>query len=328
MEYRRLGQSGIEVSALSLGSWLTFGGHIDDAMAERLMDIAYEAGINFFDNAESYQAGRSEITMGEILAKKSWARSSYMVSSKIFWGSEEGKPNQKGLSRKHIFEATHKSLRSLRLEYIDLMFCHRPDKQVPIEETAWAMHNLIQQGKILYWGTSEWSAAEIMEAQLVCEQYHLIKPIMEQPHYNMFVRNKMENEYLHLFGHKGMGTTIWSPLASGLLTGKYKDGATPTETRLGDEKLAWLKESTMKEGRLEKVERLKALAVSLNMSLPVLAISWCLKNPNVSTVILGATKMDQLKENITAIDNYALLNDDVMGRIEDILQNKPVLPAY
>ncbi len=327
MEYRRLGNSGLQISALSLGTWLTFGGHIDDTMADTLMSISYDAGVNFFDNAESYQGGKSEVVMGNILKQKTWSRSSYLVSSKIFWGNEDGKPNQKGLSRKHIFEATQKSLRSLQLDYIDLMFCHRPDKTVPIEETVWAMHNLITQGKILYWGTSEWSASEIMEAHLLCEVHHLIKPMVEQPHYNMFVRGKMENEFSHLFKHKGLGTTVWSPLASGLLSGKYHNGV-PANTRLGDENLAWLKDSTINKERTDKINLLQALAKDLNLSLPVLALSWCLKNTNVSTVILGATKAIQLEENLTAIEKYTTLTAEVMEKIEAILQNKPVLPAF
>ncbi len=327
MEYRRLGKSGLQISALSLGSWLTFGGQIDDSTADALMSMSYDAGINFFDNAESYQGGKSELVMGKILKSKPWSRSSYIVSSKIFFGSEDGKPNQKGLSRKHLFEATHKSLISLQLDYIDLLFCHRPDKSVPIEETVWAMHNLIQQGKCLYWGTSEWSAAEIMEARNICELHHLIKPIMEQPHYNMFVRNKIENEFLHLFQHKGMGTTIWSPLASGLLSGKYSQGM-PEGTRLSDETLAWLKESTVNEDRLLKTQKLQIIANDLHLSLPVLALSWCLKNPNVSTVILGATKVKQLEENLTAIDKYTMLNAEIMEAIDAVLENKPKLPVY
>ena len=327
MEYRRLGKSGLQISALSLGSWLTFGGQIDDSTADALMSMSYDAGINFFDNAESYQGGKSELVMGKILKSKPWSRSSYIVSSKIFFGSEDGKPNQKGLSRKHLFEATHKSLISLQLDYIDLLFCHRPDKSVPIEETVWAMHNLIQQGKCLYWGTSEWSAAEIMEARNICELHHLIKPIMEQPHYNMFVRNKIENEFLHLFQHKGMGTTIWSPLASGLLSGKYSQGM-PEGTRLSDETLAWLKESTVNEDRLLKTQKLQIIANDLQLSLPVLALSWCLKNPNVSTVILGATKVKQLEENLTAIDKYTMLNAEIMEAIDAVLENKPKLPVY
>ncbi len=327
MEYRRLGNSGLQISALSLGTWLTFGGHVDDITADKLMSISYDAGVNFFDNAESYQGGKSEIVMGAILKQKTWNRSSYMVSSKIFWGNEDGSPNQKGLSRKHIFEATQKSLRSLQLDYIDIMYCHRPDKNVPIEETVWAMHNLIVQGKILYWGTCEWSASEIMEAHLISEKHHLIGPIVEQPHYNMFVRQKMENEYLHLFKHKGLGTTIWSPLASGLLSGKYSHGV-PSDTRLGDENLAWLKDSTLSEERLQKVTLLQNLAQELNLSLPALALSWCLNNPHVSSVILGATKTSQLEENLTSIGKYKLLTSEVVMQIENILQNKPVLPAF
>jgi voltage-dependent potassium channel beta subunit len=327
MEYRKLGKSGLQLSALSLGSWLTFGGQIDDDTAEKMMDIAYEAGVNFFDNAEGYQEGRSEQVMGNILKKKNWARSSYIVSGKVFWGNEEGKPNQKGLSRKHIFESCHKSLRSFQLDYLDLLFCHRPDKSVPIEETVWAMHNLIVQGKILYWGTSEWSASEIMEAFLISSQYHLIGPSMEQPHYNMFVRNKMENEFLHLFRYHGIGTTTWSPLASGMLTGKYMNGI-PEDSRLGRKELSWLKESAYKEERLQKIHALSELASELNMSLPVLAISWCLNNPNVSTVILGGTKPEHIKENLQAADRYHEINPEIMERIENILKNKPVLPTY
>lgn len=327
MEYRKLGNSGLQISALSLGSWLTFGGHITDATASELMQLAYDAGVNFFDNAESYQGGKSEVVMGAILQKKNWPRSSFMVSSKVFWGSEDGKPNQKGLSRKHITEACHKSLKSLSLEYVDLLYCHRPDKSVPVEETVWAMHNLILQGKILYWGTSEWSASELMEAYLICEKHHLIAPITEQPHYNMFVRNKMENEYLHLFVHKGLGTTTWSPLASGLLSGKYLNGI-PEGTRLGDENLGWLKESTLNDTRLKAITELHNIAIELNMTLPVMALAWCLKNKHVSSVILGATRAAQLHENLTAVDRYTELSEEHMQRIDAILQNKPVLPAY
>ena len=327
MEYRRLGNSGLQISALSLGSWLTFGGHIDDHTASELMQLAYDAEVNFFDNAENYQGGKSEVVMGTILKQKNWPRSSYIVSSKVFWGNEEGKPNQKGLSRKHITEACHKSLKSLQLDTIDIFYCHRPDKSVPIEETVWAMHNLILQGKILYWGTSEWSASELMEAYLICEKHHLIAPITEQPHYNMFVRNKMENEFLHLFRHKGLGTTTWSPLASGLLSGKYLNGI-PEGTRLGDENLGWLKESTLNETRLNAIKELHKISVSLSMTMPVLALSWCLKNANVSSVILGATKTTQLAENLTAVDRYSELNDEIMNRIDTVLQNKPVLPNY
>jgi voltage-dependent potassium channel beta subunit len=219
MEYRRLGKSGLKVSALSLGSWLTFGNQIEDKVAEELMDVAYEAGVNFFDNAEGYAGGKSEIVMGNILKKKNWDRCSYIVSSKIFFGAEEKKPNMIGLSKKHIFEGTHNALKRLQLDYVDLIYCHRPDKETPIEETVWAMHQLIQSGKALYWGTSEWSALEIMQAHYFAEKNHLVPPVMEQPQYNMLWREKIENEFLLLFRDFGMGTTIWSPLASGLLSG-------------------------------------------------------------------------------------------------------------
>ncbi len=327
MEYRRLGTSGIQVSALSLGSWLTFGKQIADSTAEELMVTAYEGGVNFFDNAEIYARGKSEMVMGNILKKLNWDRTSYMVSSKVFFGLGEAKPNQKGLSRKHVVEGCHAALKRLQVDYIDLFFCHRPDKNTPIEETVWTMHNLIQQGKILYWGTSEWNASEIMEAQLVAAKNHLIGPVMEQPEYNMFKRNKLEEEYLHLFKHYGLGTTIWSPLASGILSGKYLDGF-PEDTRLGIEGLEWLKERALKTERLEKVKKIKIIADELGVSLPKIALAWCLKNPNVSTVILGASKVSQLKENLEAIDVLPLLSKEIMEQLEEILENKPVLPEY
>jgi len=327
MEYRRLGTSGLQISALSLGSWLTFGKQITDETAEELMITAYEGGINFFDNAEIYARGQSEVVMGNILKKLNWDRTSYLVSSKVFFGLGEAKPNQRGLSRKHVVEGCHAALKRLQVDYIDLFFCHRPDKDTPIEETVWTMHNLIQQGKILYWGTSEWNASEIMEAHLVAKQNHLIAPIMEQPEYNMFRRDKLENEFLHLFKHHSLGTTIWSPLASGVLSGKYLDGF-PTDTRLGIEGLDWLKNRALAEDRIEKARGIKIIADKLNVSMVKLALAWCLKNPNVSTVILGASKVAQLKENLTAIDTLALLTPEVMEEIEGVLQNKPVLPEF
>lgn len=239
MEYRRLGKSGLQVSALSFGSWLTFGNQISDKTADELMGIAYDAGVNFFDNAEGYAEGKSEIVMGNILKSKKWERDTFVVSSKVFFGAERKGPNQMGLSRKHIIEACNAALKRLQVDYLDLYFCHRPDKNTPIEETVWAMNMLLQQGKILYWGTSEWSAAEIMEAIAVAKQYNLIGPTMEQPQYNLFERNKLENEYLHLFNNHGLGTTIWSPLASGILSGKYTNSGVEG-TRLGMEGLEWL----------------------------------------------------------------------------------------
>lgn len=327
MEYRRLGKSGLQVSALSLGSWLTFGKQIGDDVAERLMAIAYEHGVNFFDNAEIYARGKSELVMGKILKKMNWSRSSYIVSSKVFWGYEEDKPNQNGLSRKHVIEACDAALRRLQVEYLDLYFCHRPDKNTPIEETVWAMNHLIQQGKILYWGTSEWSAQEIMEAHMVAKDLRLIGPVMEQPQYNMFERQKMEAEFLQIFKTVGLGTTIWSPLASGVLTNKYLEQF-PDDTRLGIDGLKWLKDKELTPERLDKVRRLNKLAQDLDISLAKLAIGWCLHNPNVSTVILGASKPAQLEETLTSLEVLPKLTPKVIDKLENILKNKPVLPAY
>ena len=329
MEYRRLGKSGLQVSALSLGSWLTFGKQIGNATAEELMSIAYDRGVNFFDNAEIYARGRSETVMGEVLKKKKWDRDSYIVSSKVFFGylGKDAKPTQKGLHRKHVVEACEQALKRLQLDYLDLYFCHRPDKQTPIEETVWTMHNLIQQGKILYWGTSEWSAQEIMEAHMVAQRYNLIGPTMEQPQYNMLERSKVEVEYAQIYKTVGLGTTIWSPLASGVLTGKYNDDF-PKETRLSIEGLEWLKDSALVEANLAKVRKLTAFAKEIGLSMPLLALAWCLKNENVSTVILGASKTSQLEENFKAFDAKEKLTDEVMEKIEAILQNKPQPPAY
>jgi voltage-dependent potassium channel beta subunit len=322
MEYRRLGKSGLKVSALSLGSWLTFGEQIEDKVAEELMDVAYDSGVNFFDNAEGYAGGKSELVMGKILKKKNWDRSSYIVSSKIYFGAEEKKPNMIGLSKKHLFEGTHNALKRLQLDHLDMLFCHRPDKETPIEETVWAMHQLIQQGKVLYWGTSEWSASEIMQAHFFAEKNHLVPPSMEQPQYNMLWRDKIENEYLMLFRDFGMGTTIWSPLASGLLSGKYND-ADPKDTRFNMESIGWLKDRLMVEGNIKKVKELKKLADKLNVPLVKLALAWCLRNPNVSTVILGASKTAQLKENLTALEVVPLLTDKIMDQIDEITGTKP-----
>lgn len=327
MEYRRLGKSGLQVSALSLGSWLTFGKQIADDIAEQLMITAYEAGVNFFDNAEIYARGQSEIVMGKILHKLQWERSSYLVSSKVFFGDGGKKPNQTGLNRKHIFEACHASLRRLQVEYIDLYFCHRPDKNTPVEETVWAMNHLLQQGKILYWGTSEWSAQEIMEAHMVARQLNLIGPVMEQPQYNMFHRHKVEVEYDQLYKTVGLGTTIWSPLASGVLTDKYLSQF-PEDTRLGMEGFEWLRNSTLTPERLETTRQLNDLAAELGVSLAKLAIAWCLHNPNVSTVILGASKVEHLAETLGAFEVLPLLTPDVIEHIEAALGNKPKRPEY
>ncbi len=327
MEYRRLGKSGLPISELSFGSWITFGNQIQNGVSERLMDIAYEAGVNFFDNAEVYAAGASEVVMGEILHKKNWSRDSYLVSSKVFFGAGAQVPTQKGLHRKHIVEACNQALKRLQVEYLDLYFCHRPDKQTPIEETVWSMHQLILSGKILYWGTSEWSAQEIMEAHMVAQRYNLIGPVVEQPQYNMLVRDKVEVEYSQIYKTVGLGTTIWSPLASGYLTGKYLNQP-PAEARLNRDELGWLSERLNQESHAKKVAQLLGLAADLGVSMPQLGVAWCLKNPDVCTVILGATKPEQLQETLTAPTILPLLTEEVMGRIEDILQNKPQHPQY
>ncbi len=328
MEYRRLGKSGLQVSTLSFGSWLTFGKQIDDKIADALLSTAYDEGVNFFDNAEIYAAGQSETVMGNILKKKTWARSSYCLSSKVFFGYEDKLPNQTGLSRKHVIEGCHAALKRLQVDYIDLFFCHRPDKNTPIEETVLAMNTLIQQGKILYWGTSEWANDEIMAAIAVAKDYKLIGPTTEQPQYNMFERTKLEKDYLLLFRDYGLGTTIWSPLASGLLTGKYNN-ADPKDTRLQIEGMDWLKEKTLGDkSRIEKTKKLEVLAKELGTTLPKMAIAWTVKNPNVSTTILGASKVEQLKETITSLDVVPLLTDEVIKKIETILNNKPVLALY
>ncbi len=327
MEYRRLGNSGLKVSVLSLGSWLTFGHQINDDMAEKLMIKAYDNGVNFFDNAEIYAQGKSEKVMGKILKKTKWDRTSYVVSSKVFFGDGGKLPNQTGLNRKHIFEACHAALKRLNVEYLDLFFCHRPDKETPMEETVWAMNHLIQQGKILYWGTSEWSAQEIMEAHMVAKDLRLIGPVMEQPQYNMFHRNKMESEYLKIFKTVGLGTTIWSPLASGVLTDKYL-GKFPKGTRLGMSGNEWLKERSLTPERLEITRNLNDLALELDTSLAKLAIAWCIKNENVSTVILGASKLKHLSETLTSLDVVPKLTTEVDEKIEAILNNKPVQPAF
>lgn len=326
MEYRRMGRSGLQLSVLSYGSWVTFHKQIDDSIADELMGIAYDNGINFFDNAEAYALGESEKMMGRILKKKNWDRTSYTVSSKAFfgWRGKENKPNQTGLSRKHLMEACHEALQRLQLDYLDLFFCHRPDPNVPIEEVVWTMHNLIQQGKILYWGTSQWSGAEIMEAHRVAQQYGLIGPTVEQPQYNMFERFKMEQDYLPVFQNVGLGTTIWSPLAAGFLTGKYLNGI-PEDSRLAIQGFDWLKERWVQEAKIEKVKKLAVLAQEMNVSLAEMAIAWTVKNPNVTTAILGATKKHQLEENLKALQVLPLLTPEIMGKIEAILQNKPIL---
>lgn len=327
MNYRRLGRSGLQLSELSFGSWITFGNQIDTSTSQKLMEVAYDHGVNFFDNAEVYAAGRSEEVMGQILKKTNWARDTYTVSSKVFFGAGGKLPTQRGLHRKHINEACFAAMKRLQVDYLDLFFCHRPDKQTPIEETVWSMHNLITQGHVLYWGTSEWSAAEIMEAHLVARQYNLIGPVMEQPQYNLLHRQKVEVEYATVYNSVGLGTTIWSPLASGLLTGKYNNGI-QDDFRLNREELAWLKDKNLVEENLKKIKQLGNLAAELSLSPAQLAIAWCLKNERVSTVILGASKPEQLKENLLAAEAAEKLTPEVLEAIEAIVANKPIPPAF
>lgn len=329
MEYRRMGRTGLQLSVLSYGSWVTFHKQIDDSIADELMGVAYDSGINFFDNAEVYALGESEKMMGRVLKKKGWDRTSYTVSSKAFfgWRGKNNKPNQTGLSRKHLTEACHEALQRLQTDYLDLYFCHRPDKNTPIEEVVLTMNTLIQQGKILYWGTSEWSGVEIMEAHRVAADYRLIGPSVEQPEYNLFNRHKLENDYLQVFKNVGLGTTIWSPLASGLLTGKYNNGI-PEDARLSIPGFEWLKDRTFVEEKLNKVRAYQQLADELGCSMAALSIAWCVKNPNVTTAILGATKRHQLEENLKALNVLPLLNEEVMNKIDSIFGTKPVLPEY
>jgi voltage-dependent potassium channel beta subunit len=323
MKYRRLGKSGLQVSELSFGAWVTFAQQISEATAERLMTIAYDAGVNFFDNAEAYASGKAEIVMGKILKRRGWARDTFLVSSKVFWGGDL--PNQEGLSRKHVIEACHAALRRLRVDYLDLYLCHRPDPNTPIEETVRAMSDLVAQGKVLYWGTSEWSAKEITEAYRIAHDLRLVPPTMEQPQYNMFHRERVEKELAPLCKRFGLGTTIWSPLASGLLTGKYSDGD-PGGTRISLKEYAWLRElfeNDEARKSLSKVKKLARVADDLGTTLPRLGLAWCLKNPHVSTVITGASKPAQVTENMKAGALVDKLDAAVMQRIEAILRDKP-----
>ncbi len=320
MEYRRLGKAGLKVSALSLGAWVTYGGQVGEDVAEQCMKAAYDAGVNFFDNAEAYARGNAEIVMGNVLKRMGWRRESYIVSTKIFWGGDG--PNDRGLSYKHIVEGVNNALRRLQLEYVDLVFCHRPDPNTPIEETVRAMDLIIRLGKAFYWGTSEWSAADIMRADGVARQYNMAPPSMEQPQYNMLHRERFEVEYAPLYRDLGYGTTIWSPLASGVLTGKYNNGI-PADSRAAMKGYEWLRDSAITPERIETVRNLQPVADDLGISLAQLALAWCLKNPNVSTVITGASRAEQVHQNMAAMDVVEKLTPDVMERIEGILGNKP-----
>ena len=313
MEYRKLGQSGLKVSELSFGSWVTFVNQLTEKKAMDCMAYAYDQGVNFFDNAEAYASGESEILMGNVLKKLKWNRDTYIVSSKVFWGGEL--PTQKGLSKKHIHDACHAALKRLKVDYLDLFFCHRPDPDTPIIETVYAMNDLLQQGKIMYWGTSEWSADEIKEAFKCAKKYNLRGPTMEQPQYNILCRERFEEEYKNIFKKYKIGSTIWSPLASGILTGKYNDGI-PEKSRFKVKGYEWLADS-MDNVNFDKIKKIIKLSKELNIKPSQLAILWCLNNKNVSTVIIGASKLSQLKENLDSINYSDLITKDIIKEINN-----------
>lgn len=323
MEYRRLGRAGLQLSVFSFGSWVTFARQVDEGEARDLMALAYDHGVNFFDNAEAYEKGASETLMGKSLQALGWPRDSYCISSKVFWGGE--KPTQRGLSRKHVHDACHAALRRLQVDYLDLYFCHRPDIDTPIEETVRAMHDLVTQGKVLYWGTSEWSAQQITEAQAVARANYLTPPTMEQPEYNLFNRTKLERDYLPLFRDYGMGTTTFCPLANGVLTGKYNQGV-PDGSRMSLPGYEWLRRRLEDEaGRqmLAKTAELRKLAGQAGLPLHHMALLWCLANPNVSSLILGASKISQLEDNLGALEHRDKITADLLEQIEQIVGNKP-----
>jgi voltage-dependent potassium channel beta subunit len=322
MEYRNLGRSGLKISQLSFGSWVTFNKQVDSRLAETMFGMCFDAGINFFDNAEGYEAGESEIVMGKALKSLARPRDSYCVSSKVFFGaSADPLPTQRGLSRKHITEACHQAMQRLGVDYLDLYFCHRPDPETPVDETVWAMHNLVTQGKVHYWGTSEWPAEDIAQAYEFAEKNHLTPPTMEQPQYNLLDREKFEVEYAPLFEKYRMGTTTWSPLASGALTGKYLNGV-PEGSRASLKGYEWLRDvmvdSDRGQERMGRVAKLVHIAEALDTSLSKLAIAWCLLNNNVSSVILGASRVEQLAENLLAVDVLPLLTEDVQAHLTAI----------
>jgi len=318
MHYRRLGNSGLKLSELSFGSWVTYGNQLQDDSARECMAAAHDAGVNFFDNAEVYARGASETIMGNVLRKMGWPRSSYIVSTKFFWGLHDG-PNEKStLNRKYLMQAIDGSLKRLQLDHVDLVFCHRADPETPIEETVWAMHDIIRSGRAHYWGTSEWSAGEIMAAWQIADRHHLAKPVMEQPQYNLLHRDRVEREYARLYRDIGIGTTTWSPLASGLLTGKYNDGV-PAGTRATLKGYEWLAERIVDPVRIAKVRQLMPIAAELSCTLAQLALAWCVRHPNVSTVITGASRASQVVENMKALDVVPRLTPDVLANIDRIV---------
>jgi len=321
MNYRNLGKSGLKVSELSFGSWVTYGNQVDLELAKKLMSAAWDHGVNFFDNAEAYAHGEAERVMGKALKELGWPREQFVVSTKIFWGGQT--PTEKGLSFKHIVEGVDRSLRNFQLDHVDLVFAHRPDFETPVSETVRAFNHVIQQGKAFYWGTSEWPAERILEAAKFAEDNYLIGPTMEQPEYNLLHRSRFEEEYAILYKKLGLGTTTWSPLKSGMLSGKYRGGVFPEGTRANLPGFEWLKEMFSDPARMQAVENLALIADDLGVSLAQMSIAWLLKNPNVSTVITGASRLEQLEENFKALDVVDMLTDDVLDRIDDALANYP-----
>ncbi len=317
MKYRHLGKAGIQVSELSLGSWVTFHNQVGVESTVELMSAAYDAGVNFFDNAETYAAGKSEEIMGAALRKLGWRRGSYLISTKLFWGLHEGPNEQNTLNRKYLIEAMDGSLQRLGMDYVDLLFCHRPDPSTPIEETVWAMHNIIERGKALYWGTSEWDAADIVSAIDIAERHHLHKPVVEQPVYNLFQQHRLGSDYKVVYEDHRLGSTTWSPLASGLLTGKYNAGI-PSDSRGALEGYGWLKDQLTDKGRLGKVAALQPIAAGMGATLAQFSIAWCLQNPYVSTVMTGASRVEQLHENMKALAFVDSFTPDVMSEIERV----------
>jgi voltage-dependent potassium channel beta subunit len=324
MEYRRMGKAGIKLSELSLGAWVTYGGQVGEDIAYECMTAAWDAGVNFFDNAEGYAEGQAEITMGNVLKRTGWRREEYVVSTKIFWGGDA--VNNTGTNYKHIVEGVNNSLRRFQLDYVDLVFCHRRDPETPIEEVVWAMNQVLNQGKAFYWGTSEWAAADIMAANQIARQNGLRPPSMEQPQYNMLWRERMEVEYAPLFEELGYGTTIWSPLASGILTGKYNNGI-PEGSRMALKGFEWL-QPRITQAKIDTVRRLEPIAADLGCNMAQLSIAWCLMNPDVSTVITGASRREQVIDNMKSLDIVPKLTDEVMERIEGALANRPELIIY
>jgi len=322
MNYRRLGSAGLKVSELSLGSWVTFGSQVAEDLAYDCMKTAYDVGVNFFDNAEAYAGGKAETIMGKVFQRAGWRRASYVVSTKLYWGLNDGPNERNTLNRKYLLQAIDGSLERLQLDYVDLLFCHRPDAETPIEETVRAMHDIITQGKALYWGTSEWGAEQIRQAWQIAERHHLHKPQMEQPQYNMLARDRVEKEYAPLYDEIGLGLTIWSPLASGLLSGKYNESI-PADSRANLPGYEWLRKMITNPERINAVRALQPIADDLGCSMAQLALAWCLKNPHVSTVITGASRVEQVHENMKALEIAPKLSADVLTQIEGVLKNKP-----